>query len=123
MGEWRRVPTRRPRGRLSVAEHLLARGSSIGVGLSSELTQQGTAKNTYPKPRTASANSDNRCIWCQVTAIKDRSSSQVVASIGSCALAGSPMATNQDFKNLIPSAEVDTSYLVIIWVKWKLAPS
>ena len=33
------------------------------------------------------------------------------ASIGSCALAGRPMATNQGFKNLVPSAEVDPSYL------------
>ena len=33
------------------------------------------------------------------------------ASIGSCALAGRPMATNQGFKNLVPSAEVDSPYL------------
>ncbi|MYF83454.1 MAG: hypothetical protein F4176_04790, partial [Acidimicrobiia bacterium] len=33
------------------------------------------------------------------------------ASIGSCALAGVPMATNQGFKNLVPSAEVDPSFL------------
>ena len=33
------------------------------------------------------------------------------ATIGSCALAGAPMATNQGFKNLVPSAEVDPSYL------------
>ena len=33
------------------------------------------------------------------------------ASIGSCALAGRPMATNQGFKNLIPNAEVDPSFL------------
>ena len=33
------------------------------------------------------------------------------ATIGSCALAGVPMATNQGFKNLIPSTEIDPSYL------------
>ncbi len=33
------------------------------------------------------------------------------ASIGSCALAGRPMATNQGFKNLVPSEDVDPSYL------------
>ena len=33
------------------------------------------------------------------------------ASIGSCALAGRPMATNQGFKNLAPGSEVDPSFL------------
>ena len=33
------------------------------------------------------------------------------ASIGSCALAGTPMATNQGFKNLVPNANVDPSFL------------
>ena len=33
------------------------------------------------------------------------------ASIGSCALAGKPMATNQGFKNLTPGVEVDPSFL------------
>lgn len=33
------------------------------------------------------------------------------ASIGSCALAGQPMATNQGFKNLISGEEVNSSYL------------
>lgn len=33
------------------------------------------------------------------------------ASIGFCALAGKPMATNQGFKNLIPGDSVDPSYL------------
>ena len=33
------------------------------------------------------------------------------ASIGSCALAGRPMATNQGFKNVVPSAMVDPSFL------------
>ncbi len=33
------------------------------------------------------------------------------ASIGSCALAGRPMATNQGFKNLVPNEDVDHSYL------------
>ena len=34
------------------------------------------------------------------------------ASIGACALAGEQMATNQGFKNLVPSARVDSSYLL-----------
>ena len=33
------------------------------------------------------------------------------ASIGSCALAGRPMATNQGFKNVTPGTEVDPSFL------------
>lgn len=33
------------------------------------------------------------------------------ASIGSCALAGQPMATNQGFKNLVPGDRADPSYL------------
>ena len=33
------------------------------------------------------------------------------ASIGFCALAGTPMTTNQGFKNLIPRTDVDSSYL------------
>ena len=33
------------------------------------------------------------------------------ASIGSCTLAGEPTATNQGFKNLVPSTEVDPSFL------------
>ncbi len=33
------------------------------------------------------------------------------ATIGSCALAGAPLATNQGFKNLIPSDDVDPSFL------------
>ncbi|WP_419837769.1 restriction endonuclease subunit S [Candidatus Poriferisodalis sp.] len=33
------------------------------------------------------------------------------ASIGSCALTGKPMATNQGFKSLIPHADVDPSFL------------
>lgn len=33
------------------------------------------------------------------------------ASIGSCALAGRPMATNQGFKNLVPNEDVDPPYL------------
>lgn len=33
------------------------------------------------------------------------------ASIGSCAMAGTPIATNQGFKNIILGSEVDTSFL------------
>ena len=36
------------------------------------------------------------------------------ASIGSCALAGRSMATNQGFKNLIPGSSVDSSYLFFL---------
>ena len=36
------------------------------------------------------------------------------ASIGSCALAGRPLATNQGFKILIPNALVDSSYLYFL---------
>ena len=34
------------------------------------------------------------------------------ASIGSCALAGVPMATNQGFQNVVPCGDVDSSYLL-----------
>lgn len=33
------------------------------------------------------------------------------ATLGSCALAGCPMATNQGFKNLIPTADLDPQFL------------
>ena len=36
------------------------------------------------------------------------------ASIGFCALAGTPMTTNQGFKNLIPGTDVDSSFLLML---------